>query len=187
MNFTKFFHAPLSVYFQIWTNFCFIHTYLYHSFIHSFIDLTLSWRRPLSYRNQSIDLQSKSMDWFLYDDGLRHESVKLKFLTIKFRWDRLRNWVEISNDAFCVWKQTNQLAQWVELHRLTSYNQQRNYHILRVIFSELFSNNGLEILGKCLAKNQKIHQIRNPLWMFPWDVQEVLKTVYSQNTCEWWM
>ena len=38
--------------------------------------LTLSWRRPLSHRNQSIDLQSKSMDWFLYDNGLRHERVK---------------------------------------------------------------------------------------------------------------
>ena len=31
---------------------------------------------PLSYRNQSIDLQSKSMDWFLYDKGLLHERVK---------------------------------------------------------------------------------------------------------------
>ena len=38
--------------------------------------LTLSWRRPLSYRKQSIDLPSKSMDWFLYDNGLRHEKVK---------------------------------------------------------------------------------------------------------------
>ena len=38
--------------------------------------LTLSWRRPLSYRNQSIDLQSKSVDWFLYNNGLRHERVK---------------------------------------------------------------------------------------------------------------
>ena len=38
--------------------------------------LTLSWRGPLSYRNQSIDLHSKSMDWFLYDDGLCHERVK---------------------------------------------------------------------------------------------------------------
>ena len=38
--------------------------------------LTLSSRRPLSYRNQSIDLQSKSMNWFLYDRGLRHERVK---------------------------------------------------------------------------------------------------------------
>ena len=37
--------------------------------------LTLSWRRSLSYRNQSIDLQSKSMAWFLYDNGLRHERV----------------------------------------------------------------------------------------------------------------
>ena len=38
--------------------------------------LTLSWWRPLSYRNQSIDLFCKSMDWFLYDNGLRHERVK---------------------------------------------------------------------------------------------------------------
>ena len=38
--------------------------------------LTLSWRRPLSYRNRSTDLQSKSMDWFLNDNGLRHERVK---------------------------------------------------------------------------------------------------------------
>ena len=39
--------------------------------------LTLSCRRPLSYRNQSIDLQSKSMKWFLYENGLRHERVNL--------------------------------------------------------------------------------------------------------------
>ena len=37
--------------------------------------LTLSWRRPMSYRNQSIDLLRKSMDWFLYDIGLHHERV----------------------------------------------------------------------------------------------------------------
>ena len=29
--------------------------------------LTLSWRRLLTYRNQSMDLLCKSMDWFLYD------------------------------------------------------------------------------------------------------------------------
>ena len=40
--------------------------------------LTLSWRRLLSYRNQSIDLQSKSVDWFLYDNGLRHERLKAR-------------------------------------------------------------------------------------------------------------
>ena len=38
--------------------------------------LTLSWRRPITYRNQPIDLQSKSMDWFLYDIGLCHEKIK---------------------------------------------------------------------------------------------------------------
>ena len=32
----------------------------------------------LSYRNQSIDLRSKSMDWFPYDNGRRHERVKEK-------------------------------------------------------------------------------------------------------------
>ena len=43
------------------------------------ISLTLSWRRPLSYRNQSIDSESKSMDWFLYDKDLRHERVNETF------------------------------------------------------------------------------------------------------------
>ena len=41
-----------------------------------FLHLPLSWRRSLPYRNQSIDLQSRSMDWFLYDRDLRHEKVK---------------------------------------------------------------------------------------------------------------
>ena len=46
--------------------------------------LTISWRRYLLYRNQSLDLQSKSMDWFLYDRNFRHERVKLShFFQIK--------------------------------------------------------------------------------------------------------
>ena len=36
--------------------------------------LILSWRGPLSYRNQSIDL-----DLFLYDNGLCHERVNESF------------------------------------------------------------------------------------------------------------
>ena len=39
--------------------------------------LTFSRRRTILYRNQSIDLQSKSMDWFLYDIGLHRERVNL--------------------------------------------------------------------------------------------------------------
>ena len=49
----------------------------------SLMSLTLSWRRPLSYRNQSIDLLRKLMDWFLLDNGLRHERVKGKLLFYK--------------------------------------------------------------------------------------------------------
>ena len=33
-------------------------------------------------RNQFIDWQSKSMDWFLHDNGLRHERVKNGFMRI---------------------------------------------------------------------------------------------------------
>ena len=46
----------------------------------AYFSLTISWRRPLSYRNQSIDFRSKSMDWFLYDNGLRHERVNTSLL-----------------------------------------------------------------------------------------------------------
>ena len=44
--------------------------------------VTLSWLRPLSYRNQSIDLRSKSIDWFLYDNDLRHERVNHFFFLL---------------------------------------------------------------------------------------------------------
>ena len=33
----------------------------------------------LSYRNQTIDLLYKSIDWFLYERDFRHERVKLDF------------------------------------------------------------------------------------------------------------
>ena len=38
--------------------------------------LTLPWRRSLSYRNESNDLQIKSVEWFLYDRDLYHKRVK---------------------------------------------------------------------------------------------------------------
>ena len=44
--------------------------------------LTLSWWRSLSYRIQSIDSQSKSMDWFLYDRDLHHERVRQHLFAI---------------------------------------------------------------------------------------------------------
>ena len=56
------------------------------------ICLTLSWRRPLSYRNQSIDLRSKSMDWFLYVTAsvMKGLTSKLKY----YRW-KSYNWLFI--------------------------------------------------------------------------------------------
>ena len=48
------------------------------------ITLTLSRPRPISYRNQSIDLQSKSMDWFLYGIGLGRERVNRRNIISKY-------------------------------------------------------------------------------------------------------
>ena len=39
------------------------------------LTLTHSCQRSLSNRNQSTDFQKKSMDWFLRNRGLRHEST----------------------------------------------------------------------------------------------------------------
>ena len=50
---------------------------LCHSTIPQKILSTLSWRKSLSYRNHSIDLLCKSMDWFLYDSDHRHERVNI--------------------------------------------------------------------------------------------------------------
>ena len=44
---------------------------------HSALNLFSSFMtEAVIYRNQSIDWQSKSTDWFLYDNGLRHERVR---------------------------------------------------------------------------------------------------------------
>ena len=40
------------------------------------MSLNLLWQRFLSYSNQSIDLQRKPIDWFLYERDLRQERVK---------------------------------------------------------------------------------------------------------------
>ena len=58
------------------------HSFSIKNVFYDKLDLTLSRRRPLSYRNQSIDLLRKSMDWFLYDNGLCLERVKIFFIFI---------------------------------------------------------------------------------------------------------
>ena len=44
--------------------------------LHFVINSLWQKSKSLSYKNHTIDLQSKSMDWFLYDMDLRHERVK---------------------------------------------------------------------------------------------------------------
>ena len=68
--------------------------------------LTLWWWGPLSYRNQSIDLLCKSMDWFLDDNGPRHERVKLVFDYIMFSlasWYLHRSGVFTLNFEQMIW------------------------------------------------------------------------------------
>ena len=60
----------------------------------------------LSYRNQSIDLQSKSVDWFLYDTGLCHERfknfafLKMLLITISVSWLFYDQMIFDSKDIF---------------------------------------------------------------------------------------
>ena len=49
--------------------------------------LNFLWRWSLLYRNQSIDLQNKSMNWFLYDKNPRPERVNA-FLLECIHWDQ---------------------------------------------------------------------------------------------------
>ena len=66
--------------------------------------LTLSRRRPLLYRNQGIDLQSKSIDWFLYDNGLRLERVKVNYFAAdKSKSLICRVFMKIEMILFCVY------------------------------------------------------------------------------------
>ena len=76
--------------------------------------LTLSWRKPISYRNQSIYLLYKPMDWFLYDIGLRRERIKF-----------------ISKSNICTWNFHIQYSP-----ELTNFLQKQYclFHLLLIYF-----------------------------------------------------
>ena len=73
----------------------------------SHMDITCSWWRSLSYRNQSIDLFCKSIDWFLYDRGLRCDRVKVALLQ---RCYKACSRTLIAN-IFIIWKHVNWFAK----------------------------------------------------------------------------
>ena len=85
-----------------------------NSFRGSCISLNFSWWRPLSYRNQSIDLQSNSMDWFLYDNGLHHERVKKENLLLQHIFDILKTKINCKYTfimtKYSIWCKINRIS-----------------------------------------------------------------------------
>ena len=85
------------------------------------ISLTLSWRRCLSYRNQSIDLHDESMNWFLSDNDFRHERVKLQR-----KWTQ--KWFEFKSCIGNIFWNNNNARQslyhkWIKnLHKSQNYD-----------------------------------------------------------------
>ena len=56
------------------------------------LQLTLSWRRSLSYRSQYIDLACKSMDRFLNDRNFRNERVdnrRFNSMKVTLKWNKI--------------------------------------------------------------------------------------------------
>ena len=60
--------------------------------------ILLARRRPILYRNQPICLQSKSMDWFLYDKDLRLESINNRISTVHQEWILTGEYLENNRD-----------------------------------------------------------------------------------------
>ena len=71
-----------------------------HFLVENCWPLTLSWRKPLSYRNQSINLLRKSMDWFLYDNGLRHERFKKHNIMLEYEVNIFENSMQYCRKNF---------------------------------------------------------------------------------------
>ena len=49
----------------------------------------------LSYRNQFIDLQSKSMDWVLYDRNFHHKKLRISCLQLFYRSPVLKEFAKL--------------------------------------------------------------------------------------------
>ena len=69
-----------NIFFQFMANRWNTHIFPTHGFF--LFVVVLSWRKSLSYKNQSIDLLFKSMDWFLYNRDLCNERNKVIIIII---------------------------------------------------------------------------------------------------------
>ena len=90
-----------------------------YNFFESFLSptiSTLSWRRSILYRNQSIDLLCKLTDWFLYDRDYHHERVKHSSGIIRMRiLNPLRDWYFYSSGRTALSKRTANKKKYVKL------------------------------------------------------------------------
>ena len=101
----------------------------FYELAHEFEALTFSWRRSLSYRNQFIDFQSKSMDWFLYDRDLRRERVNKTLKTRKF--SNIQLTLESSNSQFL--ELFDSSGKFFGLLNITSFFRQKNSRYLEYL------------------------------------------------------
>ena len=90
-----------------------------YNFFESFLSptiSTLSWRRSILYRNQSIDLLCKLTDWFLYDRDYHHERVKHSSGILRMRiLNPLRDWYFYSSGRTALSNRTANKKKYVKL------------------------------------------------------------------------
>ena len=112
-------------------------------------------RRPLSYRNQSIDLLCKSMDWFLYDNDLRHERVKGSFISQNIYVFVTTFWYCRKNDLISEIRQTSKFMtsqrglQAIAIHILPNISQSKGNQTIK--FGQLIEYNKRDMFFKKLC------------------------------------
>ena len=127
--------------------------------------LTLSWRRPLSYRNQPIDLLCKSMNWFLYDNGLCHERVNV--MHHLFRW-----WFYFNILVFYWYLQNQPPEVFCKKGVLRIFSKFTGKHLCQ----SPFFNKVAALRPATLLKKRPWHRC------FPVNFAKLLRTLFLQNS-----
>ena len=121
------------------------------------IKLTHSWRRSLSYRNQSIGLHSKSMKCFIYDRDIRHERVKVLVMHDTLAVNiNLVFWLQLSwirNVLVSVWLINSFcLSPWQIFTKNNNNNNNNNWNSpLKFIIRKADHHFGLNVVKVVLA------------------------------------
>ena len=92
----------------------------------------------LSYRNQSIDLQSNSLDWYRYYRDLRHERVKIWLEAVIRRCFVKRTFLKISQN---LQEKTYTGAWFYGLQTSNFIKKESSIQVFSCEFWEIFKNN----------------------------------------------